>query len=69
MRGVEYGDDHVRAAMEEELRERLREGRPLRVYLGVDPSAPDLTLGHTVPMVKLRQFQDLGHEKIGRAHV
>jgi tyrosyl-tRNA synthetase len=64
MRGVEYGDDHVRASMEEELRERLREGRPLRVYLGVDPSAPDLTLGHTVPMVKLRQFQDLGHETV-----
>jgi tyrosyl-tRNA synthetase len=64
MRGVEYGDDHVRASMEEELRERLREGRPLRVYLGVDPSAPDLTLGHTVPMVKLRQFQDLGHQTV-----
>jgi tyrosyl-tRNA synthetase len=64
MRGVEYGDDHVRASMEEELRERLREGRALRVYLGVDPSAPDLTLGHTVPMVKLRQFQDLGHETV-----
>ena len=62
MRGVEYGDDQIRAAMEGELRERLKEGRPLRVYLGVDPSAPDLTLGHTVPMRKLRQFQDLGHE-------
>ncbi len=62
MRGVEYGDDQIRAAMEEELRERLKEGRPLRVYLGVDPSAPDLTLGHTVPMRKLRQFQELGHE-------
>jgi tyrosyl-tRNA synthetase len=64
MRGVEYGDDQIRAAMEQELRERLGEGRPLRVYLGVDPSAPDLTLGHTVPMYKLRQFQDLGHETV-----
>ena len=64
MRGVEYGDEQVRAAMEQELRARLNEGRPLRVYLGVDPSAPDLTLGHTVPMYKLRQFQDLGHETV-----
>jgi len=48
--------------MERELRERLEEGRPLRVYLGVDPTVPDLHLGHTVPMRKLRQFQDLGHE-------
>lgn len=64
MRGVEYGDEQIRAAMENELRERLQEGRPLRVYLGVDPSAPDLTLGHTVPMHKLRQFQDLGHETV-----
>jgi tyrosyl-tRNA synthetase len=63
-RGVEYGDEQIRAAMEQELRERLAEGRPLRVYLGVDPSAPDLTLGHTVPMYKLRQFQDLGHETV-----
>jgi tyrosyl-tRNA synthetase len=64
MRGVEYGDEQIRAAMEQELSERLGEGRPLRVYLGVDPSAPDLTLGHTVPMYKLRQFQDLGHETV-----
>jgi len=64
MRGVEYGDEQIRAAMEQELRERLAGGRPLRVYLGVDPSAPDLTLGHTVPMYKLRQFQDLGHETV-----
>ena len=64
MRGVEYGDEQIRATMDRELRERLNEGRPLRVYLGVDPSAPDLTLGHTVPMHKLRQFQDLGHETV-----
>ncbi len=68
MRGVEYGDPQIRETMERELRERLIEfhktGRPLRVYLGVDPTAPDLHLGHTVPMRKLRQFQDLGHECI-----
>jgi tyrosyl-tRNA synthetase len=64
MRGVVYGDEGVQRAMESELRERLAEGRPLRVYLGIDPTAPDLTLGHTVPMRKLRQFQDLGHETV-----
>ncbi len=47
---------------EEELRSRLRAGRPLRVKLGIDPSAPDIHLGHTVPLTKLRQFQDLGHQ-------
>ncbi len=64
MRGVEYGDEQLGATMDRELRQLLQEGRPLRVYLGVDPSAPDLTLGHTVPMYKLRQFQDLGHETV-----
>ena len=62
MRGVVYGDEGVARAMESELRERLAAGRPLRIYLGIDPTAPDLTLGHTVPMRKLRQFQQLGHE-------
>jgi tyrosyl-tRNA synthetase len=64
MRGVVYGDEGVTRTMENELRERLSQGRPLRVYLGIDPTAPDLTLGHTVPMRKLRQFQRLGHETI-----
>ena len=41
--------------------ERLAEGRPLRVKLGLDPTAPDLHLGHTVVLQKLREFQDLGH--------
>jgi tyrosyl-tRNA synthetase len=36
-------------------------GKPLRVKLGIDPSAPHLTLGHSVPLRKMRQFQDLGH--------
>jgi tyrosyl-tRNA synthetase len=43
------------------LQERLERGRPLRVKLGVDPSRPDLTLGHAVVLRKLRQFQDAGH--------
>ena len=47
---------------EEELVERLKEGRPLRVKAGFDPTAPDLHIGHTVLINKLRQFQDLGHE-------
>ena len=49
----------------EELVEKLRRsdesGQPLRVKLGIDPSAPHLTLGHSVPLRKMRQFQDLGH--------
>lgn len=46
---------------EAELRTRLAEGRPLRVKLGVDPTAPDIHLGHTLVLRKLREFQDLGH--------
>jgi len=45
----------------EELKKKLETGRPLRVKLGLDPSAPDLHLGHTVVLNKLRQFQELGH--------
>ncbi len=48
----------------EELLAKLREGRPLRVKLGVDPTAPDIHLGHTVGLTKLRQFQDLGHQAV-----
>lgn len=48
--------------LEDELRARLKEGRPLRIKAGFDPTAPDLHLGHTVLVNKLRQFQDLGHE-------
>ncbi len=47
---------------EEDLVEKLEEGRPLRIKAGFDPTAPDLHLGHTVLINKLRQFQDLGHE-------
>ena len=66
MRGVDFGDAQTYANMEKELRQRLQEsydtGRPLRVYCGFDPSSSDLHLGHTIPMRKLRQFQDLGHD-------
>ena len=47
---------------EDELIKKLKEGRPLRIKAGFDPTAPDLHLGHTVLINKLRQFQDLGHE-------
>ena len=47
--------------IEEELLEKLKKGKPLRVKAGFDPTAPDLHLGHTVLLNKLRQFQDLGH--------
>lgn len=66
MQGTEYGDEQLQQAMARELRERLIEsqktGRPLKVYCGFDPTSSDLHLGHTIPMRKLRQFQDLGHE-------
>jgi len=66
MQGTEYGDNALQQAMTNELRQRLidaqMEGRPLRVYCGYDPVKPDLHLGHTITMRKLRQFQELGHE-------
>jgi tyrosyl-tRNA synthetase len=49
---------------EDELAAKLRQELPLRVKFGADPSAPDLHLGHTVALTKLRQFQDLGHQVI-----
>ena len=48
--------------VEEELVKKLKSGKPLRIKAGFDPTAPDLHLGHTVLINKLRQFQDLGHE-------
>ena len=66
MQGTAYGDETLKEAMAKELRERLiaaeNEGRPLKLYCGFDPRTTDLHLGHTVPMRKLRQFQELGHE-------
>ena len=49
---------------EKELQTKLGLGRPLKVKLGVDPTSPDIHLGHTVGLSKLRQFQELGHEAI-----
>jgi tyrosyl-tRNA synthetase len=66
MSGAEYGDPQTKEVMSRELRERLVEaekvGRPLRVYAGFDPRTADIHLGHTIPMRKLRQFQELGHD-------
>jgi tyrosyl-tRNA synthetase len=66
MQGTEYGDEELKKNMARELRQRLieaeQENRPLRVYCGFDPRTSDLHLGHTVPIRKLRQFQELGHE-------
>ncbi|MCB9451915.1 MAG: tyrosine--tRNA ligase [Anaerolineaceae bacterium] len=66
MSGAEYGDPEIKVNMAKELRERLleaeKQGRPLRVYCGYDPRKPDLHLGHTITMRKLRQFQELGHD-------
>ncbi len=50
--------------VEDELRDRLHKGQVLRVKAGFDPTAPDLHLGHTVLINKMRQFQMLGHEVI-----
>ena len=55
-----YGEEELR----ERLRECLAEDRPLRVKLGMDPSAPDLHLGHSVVLQKLKRFMDLGHTAI-----
>lgn len=54
----------VQIISEEELKKKLNRGKKLRVKYGADPSAPDIHLGHTVPLRKLRQFQDLGHEVV-----
>ncbi len=48
----------------EQLLEKLKQNRPLRIKYGADPSAPDLHLGHSIPLRKLKQFQDLGHQVI-----
>ena len=58
LRGCEH------AYTTEELADRLASGKRLRVKLGLDPTAPDLTLGHTVVLRKLRQFQDFGHKAV-----
>ena len=60
LRIIQRGTEEI--LLESELTERLKSGRRLRVKAGFDPTAPDLHLGHTVLINKLRQFQDLGHE-------
>jgi tyrosyl-tRNA synthetase len=60
LRLIKRGADEI--LLEAELKERLKSGKRLRVKAGFDPTAPDLHLGHTVLINKLRQFQDLGHE-------
>jgi len=57
---ISRGVDEI--LIEEELIKKLKQGRPLRIKAGFDPTAPDLHLGHTVLVNKLKQFQDLGHE-------
>ena len=57
---IRRGVDEI--LLEESLLKKLERGKPLRVKAGFDPTAPDLHLGHTVLINKLRQFQDLGHE-------
>jgi tyrosyl-tRNA synthetase len=57
-------DFHVRAELEERLEASRASGKPLRVKAGFDPTRPDLPLGHTVLLQKMRQFQDLGHTAI-----
>lgn len=63
--GSEFGDPQLKEQMIKELRQRLteaqKESRPLNVYCGYDVTAPDLHLGHTITIRKLRQFQDFGH--------
>jgi tyrosyl-tRNA synthetase len=54
----------VEVVPEQELLAKLKRGRPLRVKAGFDPTAPDLHLGHTVLIQKMKQFQELGHEVI-----
>jgi len=62
LRGVV--DVHVKAELEERLTESYKSGKPLRVKAGFDPTRPDLHVGHSVLMAKMRQFQDLGHTAI-----
>ncbi len=57
---IKRGSDEL--LLESELLERLKCGRPLRIKAGFDPTAPDLHLGHTVLINKLKNFQDLGHK-------
>ena len=59
---IEKGADEILPL--DELRAKLQKNKPLRVKVGFDPTAPDIHLGHTVVMNKMKQLQDLGHEII-----
>ncbi|MCK8043720.1 tyrosine--tRNA ligase [Shewanella sp. 1CM18E] len=59
---IKRGTDEI--LLESDLLEKLKEGRPLKIKLGADPTAPDIHLGHTVILNKMRTFQELGHEVI-----
>ena len=59
---IRRGADEI--LIESELLDRLALGRPLRIKVGFDPTAPDLHLGHTVVINKMRQFQELGHQVV-----
>jgi tyrosyl-tRNA synthetase len=59
---IERGAEEI--LVTDDLRAKLKEDRPLRIKAGFDPTAPDLHLGHTVLINKMRQFQDMGHEAI-----
>ncbi|MGC9325658.1 MAG: tyrosine--tRNA ligase, partial [Desulfomonilia bacterium] len=61
---VELKRGIVEIVSEEELIAKLKKSRPLKVKVGFDPTAPDIHLGHTVVLQKMRQFQDAGHEVI-----
>src|SRR4030043_718619 len=54
----------IRGELEDILAKSIGENKPLKVKLGLDPTAPDIHLGHTVVLNKLRQFQDMGHKAI-----
>ncbi|MCP4331601.1 MAG: tyrosine--tRNA ligase, partial [Gammaproteobacteria bacterium] len=56
---IKRGCDEI--LLEVDLQEKLRRGKPLKIKAGFDPTAPDLHLGHTVLINKMRQFQELGH--------
>jgi len=48
----------------EDLEKKLKKGKPLVIKLGIDPTSPDIHVGHTVPLIKMRQFQDMGHKAV-----
>jgi len=62
MQILRQGAEHLYTR--QELTAKLKTGRPLRIKLGMDPTAPDIHLGHTVVLRKMRQFQDLGHKAV-----